>query len=131
MANAYAVSEIFAYVCELGDIQQDVVYTALRDASRIMDSSPRGMPLPLRSQGFLSGSNEVSRSGSRNVAQKTAVVEFGRLSCKEATGLSPAVGQGSYSGRFTVGRETVQLAASAFVLRKVYKDMFAWGKQIA
>ena len=27
-----------------------------------------------------------------------------------------------------VGLETVQLAASAFVLRKVYKDMFRWGE---
>ena len=32
--EAYAVAEIFAYVAKLGDMQRDVVYTAVRDAYR-------------------------------------------------------------------------------------------------
>jgi hypothetical protein len=33
-SNAFAIAEIFGYVCKLGDMQKDVVFTAVRDAYR-------------------------------------------------------------------------------------------------
>src|SRR5713226_7998200 len=53
MANALAVAEIFAYVAGIGEMQKDIVYTAVRDAYKARgfnddseDTTPQTLEYP-------------------------------------------------------------------------------------
>jgi DNA phosphorothioation-dependent restriction protein DptH len=129
--NAYAVAEIFQYVCALGDIQFDLVYQAIRDsyeAHGFGEGRPSGLP----------SVNEVAERITqlederhiRNVTPRVRpLLEFDLFAPEEASlGVGGGLQHGAVLDVSNVGLEKVQLAISAFMLRKVYKDMFQWGE---
>jgi hypothetical protein len=131
-ANAYELAEIFGYVADLGDIQQDAVYQAIRDAYRDHGfgdehRSPDGEPTLEEVLGRLEALEQA-----RRVANVTArcrpLLEMDLF--RPAPGypdLLTQVRRGMVIDLHTLSIEAIQLAAGAFVLRKLYKDMFRWG----
>ncbi|HEU5378374.1 MAG TPA: ATP-binding protein, partial [Ktedonobacteraceae bacterium] len=133
MANALAVAEIFAYVAGLGDMQKDIVYTAVRDA--------------YKAHGFDNESNETSleyptlkevlrrieqHEQTRHVANVAArcrpLLEMNLFRpTEQPTDLLSLVRSGLVIDLHNLFAESLQMAAGAFVLRKLYKDMFHWG----
>lgn len=130
-ANAFAVAEIMQYVTGLGDIQRDVVYEALRDCYEqqgFAERKPRR--LPTINEFALRLEEREQRRGIKNVVPRCRpLLEFGLF--REVSGGVPfeeLLRRGVVIDVHSLGLETLQLAAGAFVLRKVYKDMFRWGE---
>jgi DNA phosphorothioation-dependent restriction protein DptH len=142
--NAFQVSEILQYVCDLGDMQRDLVYEAIHDAyvaQGFGEDSPVAPPLPSVGQVFARLKElEGERKGIKNtVARVRPLFEFDLFGNAGEAGLEDACDAGGrdFASLFrqtsvvdlhVVGMETLQIAAGAFVLRKLYKDMFAWGE---
>ncbi len=131
-ANAYAVSEIFAYVAGLGDMQRDVVYTTVRDAYRNhgFDRGPGGSLTYPTMEEILRAIEEGERA--RRVANVSArlrpLLEMDLFRPPEnPPNLLTMIRDGLVIDVHNLYVETVQLAVGAFVLRKLYKDMFRWG----
>ncbi|MGH7861139.1 MAG: ATP-binding protein, partial [Candidatus Dormibacteraceae bacterium] len=133
-ATAMAVSEIFAYVCGLGDIQRDALYTCVRDA--------------YHAYGFGSGDEsqaeeyptlsdvlrridlaERQRRSQNLLARCRPLLEMDlfRPPAGKRNDLMDSVRHGLAIDLHNVPSETLQLAAGAFLLRKLYRDMFQWG----
>ncbi len=135
-ANSYELAEILGHVVGLGEIQQEVVRKAIVAA--------------YRAHGFADGDghladDELSYPTMREVLKqlqrleqesgaKNAVVRCNRL--LEANLFKPVEGgpdlislarRGLIIDLHNIYGETLQLAAGAFVLQKLYKDMFRWG----
>jgi hypothetical protein len=136
-ATAMAVAEIFGYVCGLGDIQQDVLYTCIRDAYRACGFGGSDVDGPMAGE-FPSLHDvqrrieraENDRQSQHLMARCRPLLEMNIFRPELAThaSLLDAVRQGMVIDFHALVSETVQLAASAFVLRKVYRDMFTWGQ---
>ena len=131
-ANALAISEIFGYVAGLGPMQQDVVYTVIRDAYRrhgFDDPQATERHYPSMEE-ILKGIEEGERA--RSVANVLArlrpllEMEVFRPPANPPDLLS-LVRKGLVVDVHGLYAESVQLAVGAFVLRKLYKDMFRWG----
>ncbi len=134
-ANALAVAEIFEYAAGLGEMQKDIVYTSVRDA--------------YRARGFDDGDGAIAqmldyptlkdvlkrieqREQTRHVANVAArcrpLLEMDLFRpTEQPTDLLPLVRSGLVIDLHNLFAETLQMAAGAFVLRKLYKDMFRWG----
>jgi hypothetical protein len=128
--NCFAVAEIFQYVVDLGDIQRDVVYEALRTCYEDVgfnEGSPRR--LPTVDEFALRLSEYEERRGIKNVVPRCRpLLEFGLFrDAPGAESFDALLERGLVIDVHNLGLETLQLAAGAFVLRKVYKDMFRWG----
>ena len=131
-ANAYELAEIIGYVADLGDIQQDAIYQSIRDVYRDHGfgdayASPDGEPTLEEVLGRLEALEQA-----RRVANVTArcrpLLEMDLF--RPAPGypdLLTQVKRGLVIDLHTLSIEAIQLAAGAFVLRKLYKDMFRWG----
>jgi DNA phosphorothioation-dependent restriction protein DptH len=131
-ANAYAVSEIFAYVAGLGDMQRDVVYTTVRDAYRNhgFDRGFGGSLTYPTMEEILRAIEEGERA--RRVANVSArlrpLLEMELFQPPDSPpNLLTTIRNGLVIDVHNLYVETVQLAVGAFVLRKLYKDMFRWG----
>jgi DNA phosphorothioation-dependent restriction protein DptH len=129
--NAFAVGEIFQYVCGLGDIQRDVVYQAIADGYRAHGweaGSPDGTPTIGEVRERLL--ELETQRGVRNVMPRLRpLLEFGLFDEGQPTlGFHEMLSRGLVLDVSRVGLEAAQLAAAAFVLRKLYKDMFQWGE---
>lgn len=128
---AWELSEVIGYVCELGEIQQNVVYEAVRELYRM--------------HGFGSISGPTGAPTMTELAEAVAVAERGGRGRNVAARLRPLTDFGLFVDRGDGRRfadllraglvldvhglmEQVQLAAGAFVLRKVYREMFQWGQ---
>jgi DNA helicase HerA-like ATPase len=129
--NAFAVAEIFQYVFGLGDIQRDAVYQATADSYRARGwdtGSPDGTPsineVRERLQAF------EAKGGPRNVMPRLRpLLEFGLFEEGQPTlSFEEMLQRGLVLDVSRVGLEAAQHAAAAFVLRKLYKDMFQWGE---
>jgi DNA phosphorothioation-dependent restriction protein DptH len=128
---ALELAEVIGFVSGLGEIQRDVVYKTLREL--------------YQQHGF---GSTAGPSGLPTMAEFASLLEF-----KEATGPGKNVtarvrplsdfdlfrdnpGDGRFGDLLSGGMvldvhslmEQVQLAAAAFVLRKVYREMFHWGQ---
>lgn len=134
--NAFVVAEIFEYVCGLGDIQRDVVYEAIRDCYQSVgfgSGDPRRLPTIAEVASRLQELEEERRV--RNVVPRCRpLLEFGLFSDEE-TGVgvgqerfADLIRRGAVLDVSRQGLEELQLAAGAFVLRKIYKEMFRWGE---
>lgn len=131
-ANAYAVSEIFAYVAGLGDIQRDLVYTTIRDAYRNhgFDRGPAGSLSYPTMEEILRAIEEGENT--RRVANVSArlrpLLEMDLFRPPDdPPNLLTMIRNGLVVDVHNLYAETAQLAVGAFVLRKLYKDMFRWG----
>lgn len=130
--NAFAVAEIFQYVCGLGDIQRDVVYEAVRDCYRDLGFE-EGVPdrLPTVGEVYKRLLEIETERGIRNVLPRCRpLLEMGLFQDTKGTlsDLGGLLRRGLVVDVHNLGLETLQLAAGAFILRKVYKDMFRWGE---
>jgi hypothetical protein len=130
--NAFAMAEIFQYVCGLGVIQQDLVYQAIRECYESVGfEEGRPTRLPTASELAERIAELETASGTKNVLPRCRpLLEFDLFPMESSpeTSFSEVVGAGAILDVSRVGLEAVQLGASAFVLRKVYKDMFTWGE---
>jgi hypothetical protein len=133
-ANSLAIAEIIGYVTGLGDMQRDVVYTAIRDAyqTRGFDKgSPEGLSCPTLQEVL---TNIEEREDSRSVANVTArcrplfEMDLFRPTGQDSLDFLTSIGNGLVIDLHNLYAESLQLAAGAFVLRKLYKDMFRWGQ---
>jgi hypothetical protein len=132
ITNSLEVAEIFTHVTGLGPIQQDTLYTALLNAYREKGfGSPRGsQPLDYPTlEGVL---EQIKSQGSgRNVdlimARCRSLLEMNLFRPGQSeTNLLSQIRGGLVLDLHRL-LEGLQLTAGAFILRKVYKDMFRWG----
>jgi DNA helicase HerA-like ATPase len=129
--NAYSVAEIFQYVCGLGDIQFDLVYQAIRDCYEIHGfggEDPSGLPSVDEVADRIAHLEEAKRTPNVT-ARVRPLLEFD-LFASDLPGedWDRRMEFGAVLDVSGIGLEKVQLAISAFMLRKVYKDMFKWGE---
>ncbi len=135
-ANTYAIAEIFAYVAGLGDMQRDIVYTAVRDAYKahgfsddLVDNDAADLEYPTLTEVLKRiEQNEQVRHASNVAARCRPLLEMDLFQPTEhAPDLLSLVRNGLVIDLHNLYAETLHLAAGAFVLRKLYKDMFQWG----
>lgn len=132
-ANALTVAEIFAYVSGLGEMQRDAVYTAIRDAYKVRgfgsESDISQLEYPtLKDVLKRIERNEQTRNVQNVVARCRPLLEMDLFRPDErTTDLLTLVRQGVVIDLHNLFAESLQMAAGAFVLRKIYKDMFRWG----
>ena len=127
-AALHEISEVIAYVCELGDIQQNHIYRALIKTFQDLGwvNGKAGERLPTMAE-FATAVEAIEKGakGKNARARIVPLTDFG-LFRDEATDFNPlGVGQGlviDLRGQL----EVVQLAASSFLLRKLYREMFNW-----
>lgn len=133
-ATALAIAEIFAYVCGLGDIQRDTLFTCIRDSYRAYgfgsDTEDDHEEFPTL-QDVLARIERADRHRQAHnlLARCRPLLEMDlfRPPAGRRTSLLDALRQGTAIDLHRLPSETLQLAAGAFLLRKVYRDMFAWG----
>lgn len=129
-SNCFAVSEIFQYVCGLGDMQRDAVYQALCDCYVDLGfeaGTPERLPTIAEFAKRLE-ELEQERKVSNVIARCRPLLEFGLFpESASADALKALLERGLVVDVSHLGVEALQLAAGAFLLRKVYKDMFLWG----
>jgi len=119
--TAWEVSEVIAYVCDLGDIQRNLVYEGLQQAYATADG------VPTMAQ-FAAAIEDAEREAKvKNArARIRPLTDFG-LFVDEPSGLFESVWRGGMVIDLSrLKLESVQLAAAAFVLRKIYREMFRW-----
>lgn len=130
--SAQSIADIFGYVCNLGEIQRDVVYEALVAAyeSRGHGSTPRpdGTPTIAEVRAAIVQVAEA-RSVSNVIARCRPLLDYGLFADAGEVPLRERIRDGmviDVHGFADV--EQAQVAVGAFLLRKVYKDMFSWGQ---
>jgi DNA phosphorothioation-dependent restriction protein DptH len=130
--STFAIAEIFAYVVGLGDMQRDVVYTAVKDAyiaHGFADPAATGQEYPTLEE-VLTGieKQEQERRVSNVTARCRPLLEMDLFRPGPVDlDLLTRIRGGLVIDLHNLYVETLQLAAGAFVLRKVYRDMFRWG----
>ncbi|MHB8600359.1 MAG: ATP-binding protein [Ktedonobacteraceae bacterium] len=130
--NTYALAEIFGYVAELGDMQQDVLYQSIRDAY-LEKGFDNATLLEMEYPTLEDVSSRIEKKEKeRHVANVSArcrpLLEMDLFKPLPGnTDLLTQIRQGLVIDLHNLYVETQQLAAGAFVLRKLYKDMFHWG----
>ena len=132
--TSQAIAEIFDYVCGLGDIQRDTLMTSIRDAYQAAaigrtDGGSRRLPTMADIARRLERKEQDSRV--RNVlARCRTLLEFGLF--RDVAAGSPTFTELLRDGMIVrmdnVRSDEVRTAAGAFVIRKVYRDMFGWGR---
>ena len=136
MANALAVAEIFAYVAGLGEMQKDIVYTSVRDAYKargfdddIDDATTQILEYPtLKDVLKRIELHEQTRHVANVAARCRPLLEMDLFRpTEQPADLLALVRNGLVIDLHNLFAETLQMAAGAFVLRKLYKDMFRWG----
>lgn len=131
-SDCFEVAEIFEYVCDLGEIQKDAVYEALRNAYEARgfgSSAAPSLPTISEVRERLEEMEQAKRT--KNLISRTRpLLEFGLFNDDVATSwdLLDAISGGLVFDVHSLRLEALQLAAGAFVLRKLYKDMFQWGE---
>jgi DNA phosphorothioation-dependent restriction protein DptH len=128
---SWELAEVIGYVCGLGEIQRNVVYEGVRGIYE-----QHGFPRPSRPDDWptmdelaeaVTSAEATSRS--RNVAARLRPLsDFGLfVDPEQGRGFADLLRQGVVLDVHGL-MEQVQRAAGAFVLRKVYREMFRWGQ---
>lgn len=128
---AWELSEVIGYVCGLGEIQRNVVYEGVRELYRRHGfGSPDG-PVDLPTMGELADAVATLEGAGRgrNVAARLRPLsDFGLfVESGGDQGFAELLHAGVVLDVHGL-MEQVQLAAGAFILRKVYREMFQWGQ---
>jgi DNA phosphorothioation-dependent restriction protein DptH len=119
--TAWEVSEIIGYVCGLGEIQRNHVYEGLRQAYAQADGAPTMAQ-------FAEAVEQAEReSRGRNARDRIRpLTDFGLFADDPAETFAASWSNGAVVDLSRLNLETVQLAAGAFILRKIYREMFRW-----
>ncbi len=134
-ANSYAIAEIFGHVVGLGDMQRDVVFSAIRDSyqaygfSDETNHSDKKLSLPTLKEVLHRIENTAQGRHISNVAARCRpLLEMNLFRPTEQNpDLLSLVRSGLVIDLHNLYVEALQQAVGAFVLRKLYKDMFSWG----
>ncbi len=126
--SAWEIAEILSLVFGLGEIQRSNVYRALQDSYQAAGLSAEGIPVIPSMSDFISALEHIegTNKGKNARARLTPLTDFGLFSPGTTGRFEPAAGGGMVVDVSGLGLEQVQLAAGAFMLRKVYNDMFQW-----
>lgn len=128
---AWELSEVIGYVCGLGEIQRNAVYDGVR---AIYEA--KGLPRPAGPDDWPTMDDLATAVASVDTSARTRNV-VARLRPLSDFGLFAApAGSRPFADLLRQGvvidvhglMEQVQRAAGAFVLRKVYREMFRWGQ---
>ncbi|MFH1563356.1 MAG: ATP-binding protein [Nitrospirota bacterium] len=127
--QSFALADIFAYVCELGDIQKDGVFRAISACYK--DTKNRGdNTFPTINDLEKKIERLENKKEIRNVLAKCRpLLEmniFNPQVFEKNWDILESTKKGLVINIKEIGSETVQLAISAFVLRKVYKEILKW-----
>jgi DNA phosphorothioation-dependent restriction protein DptH len=120
--TAYEVAEIVSYVCGLGEIQRNHVYKGLQQAYR----SAGGMPSMKQFADAVEESEREGKGGQNARARIQPLTDFGLFADDPSGAFLDSWDSGAVIDLSNLRLETVQLAAGAFILRKVYREMFRW-----
>ncbi len=122
--SIWELAEICQYVCSLGDIQRDSIYRAFESAYQTV--APGKTP-PLSSvSGFIE--EDEGEGNAKNVtARCRPLFDFGLFADEPTEAIYEQFAKGAVIDLHELKSETLQLAAGAFTLRKLYRAMFAWG----
>lgn len=128
---AWELSEVIAYVCGMGEIQRNGVYEGARELYERHGFGSAGGPTGLPSMtelGEIMSELEATGRSKNTVARLRPLTDFGLFVEEQGSGPSFAdlLRRGLVLDVHGL-MEQVQLAAGAFVLRKVYREMFRWG----
>jgi DNA phosphorothioation-dependent restriction protein DptH len=131
-ATSYALAEIFANVTGLGPMQRDIIYTAIQDAYRANGFEEDDIPDPEypTSEEVLRRirQEEQARHVNNVAARCRPLLEMDLFQpVKDAPEMLSSIRSGLVIDLHNLYAEELQLAAGAFVLRKLYRDMFTWG----
>jgi DNA phosphorothioation-dependent restriction protein DptH len=128
---AWELAEVIGFVCGLGEIQRNVAYEGVRELYRQhgfgTPSGPTGLPTMDQLAAAVASAEGTGRG--RNVAARLRpLTDFGLFVPSDAgRGFADLLRQGVVVDVHRL-MEEVQLAAGAFLLRKVYREMFDWGQ---
>jgi hypothetical protein len=128
---AYEIREILAIVGSLGEIQGDTVYRALLkcyEASGFTKEAD-GTRLPTIAEfvEMLEIEEEIAKSKNAR-ARLTPLTDFDLFDEHSDESFEIREGKGMVIDLSQLGIEAVQMAAGSFILRKIYKEMFAWNQ---
>jgi hypothetical protein len=134
-ATALAISEIFAYVCGLGDMQRDALMMCVRDAYRAFGFAVEAAgERPDRYPDMQDVLRRLERAEQQRhlpnlVARCRPLLEMDLFQpvVERQINLIETIRRGLVVDLHNLYSETLQQAVGAFLLRKVYRDMFRWG----
>ncbi|MBP1467951.1 TraM recognition domain-containing protein [Candidatus Chloroploca sp. M-50] len=133
--NSQETAEVFAHVVELGGIQQDGLSQAIMDAYKIKGfhatMSADDLPeLPTPSDVLHCIERREAQRKVKNLAARCRPLLEMDLFQPTLTPLSlrDEIRHGMVLDLHAIPSESVQMAAGAFVLRKLYREMFLWGE---
>jgi DNA phosphorothioation-dependent restriction protein DptH len=122
---AWEIAEIVAYVCGLGEIQRSNVYRGIQAAYRTALRDGMRTPTMAEFADAVTAAEEGARG--RNARDRIRpLTDFGLFEPVPGATFDPTAGPGAVVDVSRLGLERVQIAASAFLLRKLYRDMFDW-----
>ncbi|MFE7202373.1 helicase HerA domain-containing protein [Pseudonocardia alni] len=127
---AWELSEVIGYVCGLGEIQRNAVYEGLREVYKARGFGSPGGPDRLPTMDELADAVAAVESAGRGrnvVARMRPLSDFGLFTDDADRPFSGLLQRGVVLDVHGL-MEQVQIAAGAFVLRKVYREMFQWGQ---
>lgn len=122
---AFETAEVVAYVAGLGEIQRSHVYLALQRAYvDVIRSTGPGAPTI---EAFATALEDVEASAKGKYARERVrpLTDFGLFAEDPQTVFDPRA-TSVVIDVSQIPSEQVQLAAGAFLLRKIYRDMFSW-----
>jgi len=128
-ANAFSLAEIVGWVCDLGDIQRDLIYEAIRNCYQASFVEVDEPSLPTPEEVFAEIQRLEQTRKIRNVVARVRPlfdVDFDLFRPVQGQTLYDMISGLSVIDLHKLGQETLQLAAGAFLLRKIYKDMLQW-----
>lgn len=132
-ATAYAVAEIFDYVCGLGHVQRDTLFTCIRDAYRAHGFGTESGETPQDYPSLESVRRRIERAEEQKRTQNLIArcrplleMDIFRPPVGELNDAIDVIRRGLVVDLHRLASETLQLAAGAFLLRKIYRDMFSW-----
>jgi hypothetical protein len=131
-AASYALAEIFAYVTRMGQMQRDIIYTALQDSYKargFADEDAIGLEYPTSEEVLRRIRQEEQARHVNNVSARCRpLLEMDLFHpVEQASDLLSSIRAGMVIDLHNLYSEELQLTAGAFVLRKLYRDMFRWG----
>ena len=130
--TSMAVSEIVEFVCELGEIQRQHVYRGIIKAFEDLGwvNDVQGSRLPTIAE--FAAAVEFVEQGARGKNARGRLLpltDFGLFAEEANEAFDPTGGgKGLIIDLSDVQLDSVKKAASSFVLRKVYRDMFTWNQ---
>jgi hypothetical protein len=129
-AAALQVAEIVGYVCDLGEIQTNHVYKGVKSSYEALGwtDDQDGSRLPTVAE-FADAVEAVEQGAKgRNARDRLSpLTDFGLFRDDGIELFDPtASGQGLVVDVSGMALEKVQIAATAFILRKIYRNMFQW-----